>query len=70
MLLLMHGFSGIVLKTMMLILQLCTVILTGTSPHTYTEEDEVREGENTIRVRAQCPGQLNDRPTQDLSVSK
>ena len=55
---------------MMLILQSCTAISTGTSPHTYTEEDEVREGENTIRVRAQCPGQLNDRPTQDLSVSK
>ena len=42
----------------------------GTSPHTYIEDDNVREGENVVRVRAQCLGQVNSRPTRDLSIGK
>jgi len=43
-------------------------ISVGTSPFTYTEDDRVREGENTVRVRAQCLGQVDNRPTQDLVI--
>jgi len=40
---------------------------TGTSPHTYFE-DLVRPGENVVRVRSQCLGQVNDRPTKDFTI--
>jgi len=43
-------------------------ISVGTSPLIYTEDDGVREGENIVRVRAQCLGQIDDRPTQDLAI--
>ena len=42
----------------------------GSSPFTYTENDGVREGENIVRVRAQCLGQANSRPTTDFAIGK
>ena len=39
----------------------------GTSPHTYFE-DVVRFGNNVVRVRTQCIGQVNDRPTRDFTI--
>ena len=44
--------------------------LVGSSPFTYTENDGVREGENIVRVRAQCLGQANNRPTTDFTIGK
>ncbi|XP_065891575.1 E-selectin-like [Dysidea avara] len=38
-----------------------------TSPHTYFE-DVVRFGNNVVRVRTQCIGQVNDRPTRDFTI--
>ena len=43
--------------------------ITGTSPFTYATQ-QVRPGENQVRVRAKCPGQTGSSEVQVLHIGK
>ena len=42
---------------------------TGTSPHTYDQE-QIRTGDNQVRVRARCPGETTGGEVEVLNIRK
>ena len=41
--------------------------ITGTSPHTYGQQ-QVRVGDNQVRVRARCPGQTGGAAVEVFNI--
>jgi len=52
----LYNVFMLTIKFVCVIASIIIMCITGTSPHTY-DQQQVRPGENQVRVRAKCPGQ-------------